>query len=80
MRRIHAGDDMDLTERVIAMLILLYAQPLNRVTRLTLDDVTLELIFFYVLGVTNTQDHHVLAHCHGAPAEARLVQASLAGL
>jgi len=42
LRRIHAGDDMDLTERVIAMLILLYAQPLNRVTRLTLDDITLD--------------------------------------
>jgi hypothetical protein len=42
LRRIHAGDGMDLTERVIAMLILLYAQPLNRITRLTLDDITLD--------------------------------------
>ena len=33
---------MDLTERVIAMLILLYAQPLNRITRLTLDDITVD--------------------------------------
>lgn len=40
LRRIHAGTDMDLTERVIAMLILLYAQPLSRITRLTLDDIT----------------------------------------
>lgn len=40
LRRIHAGTDMDLTERVIAMLILLYAQPLSRITRLTLDDLT----------------------------------------
>jgi len=42
LRRIHAGDGMDLTERVIAMLILLYAQPLNKITRLTLDDITVD--------------------------------------
>lgn len=42
LRRIHAGDGMDLTERVIAMLILLYAQPLNRITRLTLDDISVD--------------------------------------
>jgi hypothetical protein len=42
LRRIHVGDGMDLTERVIAILILLYAQPLNRITRLTLDDITLD--------------------------------------
>lgn len=30
---------MDLTERVIALLILLYAQPLTRIVRLTIDDV-----------------------------------------
>jgi len=30
---------MDLTERVIALLILLYAQPLSRIVRLTIDDV-----------------------------------------
>ena len=40
LRRIHTGDGMDGTERVIAMLILLYAQPLNRITRLTVNDVT----------------------------------------
>ena len=40
IRRIHAGTDMDLTERVIALLILLYAQPLSRILRLTIDDVT----------------------------------------
>ena len=42
LRRIHAGDGMDLTERVIAMLILLYAQPLSRITRLTLPDITID--------------------------------------
>lgn len=42
LRRIHAGDGMDLTERVIGMLILLYAQPLSRIVRLTLDDVTVD--------------------------------------
>jgi len=42
LRRIHTGDGMDLTERVIAMLILLYAQPLNRITRLTLDDISID--------------------------------------
>lgn len=40
LRRVHAGDGMDLTERLIAILILLYAQPLNRITRLTIDDIT----------------------------------------
>jgi len=39
IRRVHAGTDMDLTERVIALLILLYAQPLTRIIRLTIDDV-----------------------------------------
>jgi integrase len=33
---------MDLTERVIALLILLYAQPLSRIVRLTIDDVIRE--------------------------------------
>jgi integrase len=42
LRRIHVGDDMNLTERVIAMLILLYAQPLSRITRLSVDDITLD--------------------------------------
>jgi integrase len=40
IRRIHAGTDMDLTDRVIALLILLYAQPLTRIVRLTINDVT----------------------------------------
>lgn len=40
LRRIHTGVDMDLTERVIALLILLYAQPLSRITRLRIDDIT----------------------------------------
>ena len=42
LRRIHAGDDMNLTERVIAMFILLYAQPLSRITRLRVGDITLD--------------------------------------
>ncbi len=33
---------MDLTERVVTLLVLLYAQSLNRVTRLTLDDISVE--------------------------------------
>jgi len=41
IRRIHDGDSMDLTERVVALLILLYAQPLTKVVRLSIDDVTL---------------------------------------
>lgn len=40
IRRIHAGDGMDLTERVAALLILLYAQPLTKVANLTIDDIT----------------------------------------
>ena len=39
IRRVHRGDGMDLTDRVIALLMLLYAQPLIRITRLTLDDI-----------------------------------------
>lgn len=39
IRRIHAGEDMQLLDRVIALLILLYAQPLTRIVRLTIDDV-----------------------------------------
>lgn len=42
IQRIHAGDGMDLTERLVALLILLYAQSLSRITRLTIDDITLE--------------------------------------
>ena len=42
IRRIHAGDGMDLTERVVALLVLLYAQPLTRVTRLTIDDLMVD--------------------------------------
>lgn len=39
LRRVANGLDMDLTERVIATLVLLYAQPLSRIVRLTVDDV-----------------------------------------
>lgn len=39
IRRIHAGADMDLMDRVAALLVLLYAQSLDRVTRLTVDDI-----------------------------------------
>jgi hypothetical protein len=39
LQRIAAGVDMDLTERVIGTLILLYAQPLSRIVRLTVDDI-----------------------------------------
>jgi len=38
--RLHDGQGMDLTERVIGLLILLYAQPLSRIVRLTIDDIT----------------------------------------
>lgn len=37
--RLHDGQGMDLTERVIGLLILLYAQPLPRIVRLTIDDI-----------------------------------------
>jgi hypothetical protein len=40
IRRIHHGQDMNLTDRVLALLVVLYAQPLNRITQLTLDDIT----------------------------------------
>jgi hypothetical protein len=40
IRRIYAGEGMDLTERVVALLVLLYAQPLTKVARLTVDDIT----------------------------------------
>ncbi len=36
------GTEMDLTERVIAVLILLYAQPLTRIVRLRIDDITVD--------------------------------------
>ncbi len=39
IRRIHDGDDMELTDRVLALLVLLYAQPLSRIQQLTLDDI-----------------------------------------
>ena len=41
IQRIHEGEGMDLTERVVALLILLYAQPLTKVARLTVDDITI---------------------------------------
>ncbi len=40
IRRIHHGADMALLERVVALLILLYAQDLTRIVKLTLDDIT----------------------------------------
>ena len=39
IRRIHDGDDMELTDRVLALLVLLYAQPLARIQQLTIDDI-----------------------------------------
>ena len=39
IRRVHRGDGMQLTDRVLALLVLLYAQPLIRVQRLTIDDI-----------------------------------------
>jgi hypothetical protein len=42
IRRVYDGTEMDLTERVIALLILLYAQPLTRIVRLTIDDITVD--------------------------------------
>ncbi len=39
IRRIHNGDGMELTDRVLALLILLYAQPLARIQQLTVDDI-----------------------------------------
>jgi hypothetical protein len=41
LRRVHAGHGMELRERVAALLVLLYAQPLTKITRLTIDDITL---------------------------------------
>lgn len=40
IRRLHSSTEMDLTERVAALLVLLYAQPLSKITRLTIDDIT----------------------------------------
>lgn len=40
LRRIHHDRDLNSTDRVLAMLILLYAQPLSRIQRLTIDDIT----------------------------------------
>lgn len=40
IRRIHDDTGMDLVDRVAALLVLLYAQSLDRVTRLTIDDIT----------------------------------------
>lgn len=39
IRRIHDGDGMELTDRVLALLVLLYAQPLARIQQLTVDDI-----------------------------------------
>jgi hypothetical protein len=40
LRRLVDANDMTSTDRVVAVLILLYAQPLNRIAGLTLDDIT----------------------------------------
>lgn len=40
IRRIHDGDHMELTDRVLALLVLLYAQPVARIQQLTVDDIT----------------------------------------
>ena len=39
IRRIHSGQGIDLADRILALLILLYAQPLTRIARLRIDDV-----------------------------------------
>ena len=40
IRRLHSDDALDPIERVIGLLILLYAQSLDKITRLTIDDIT----------------------------------------
>lgn len=40
IRQVHDSTEMDLTDRVAALLVLLYAQPLSKITRLTIDDIT----------------------------------------
>lgn len=42
IRRVHDGDGMDLTDRVLALLVLLYAQPLTRIQQLTVDDIGID--------------------------------------
>ena len=42
IRRVHHGEGMDLLERVVALLILLYAQDLTRIVKLTLDDIVVD--------------------------------------
>jgi len=39
IRRVHNGHGMHLTDRVLALLVLLYAQPLTRIQQLTVDDI-----------------------------------------
>ena len=41
IQRLHSDDGLDPTERVIGLLILLYAQFLTRITRLKIDDITI---------------------------------------
>jgi hypothetical protein len=41
IQRLHNDDGLDPTERVIGLLILLYAQSLTRITRLKIDDITI---------------------------------------
>jgi hypothetical protein len=42
IRRVHTDPQMNLDDRVLALLILLYAQPLNRIVALTVDDIICE--------------------------------------
>lgn len=42
IRRVHDGDGMDLSDRVLALLVLLYAQPLTRIKQLTVDDIGID--------------------------------------
>lgn len=39
IRRVHNGHGMHLTDRVLALLVLLYAQPLTRIQQLTVDEI-----------------------------------------
>lgn len=42
IRRVHDGDGMELTDRVLALLVLLYAQPLTRIQQLTVNDIGID--------------------------------------
>ncbi|GGM63220.1 hypothetical protein [Microbacterium saperdae] len=42
IRKVHDGDGMELTDRVLALFVLLYAQPLTRIQQLTIDDIGID--------------------------------------